>query len=129
MVAGGAGRAGPQCPPCHVLPRRLCRPRHAVCPCTERHTLARAFDPRRSLGSLGRLMRFPVHIATDMIAWQLRNWWRGNTRYPSVLMLEPLHTCNLACLGCSPERYSGDLKDRLSLEQCLEAVDDAGAPV
>ena len=44
-------------------------------------------------------------------------------------MLEPLHTCNLACLGCSPERYSGDLKDRLSLAQCLEAVDEAGAPV
>ena len=44
-------------------------------------------------------------------------------------MLEPLHTCNLACLGCSPERYSGDLRDRLSLEQCFEAVDEAGAPV
>jgi len=75
------------------------------------------------------MMRFPVHIVTDMVKWQIRNWWRGNERYPSVLMLEPLHTCNLACLGCSPERYSGDLKDRLSLEQCLEAVDDAGAPV
>ena len=74
-------------------------------------------------------MRFPIHIATDMMKWQLRNWWRGNARYPSVLMLEPLHTCNLACLGCSPERYSGDLKDRLSLAQCLEAVDEAGAPV
>ena len=23
-------------------------------------------------------MRFPVHIATDMMTWQLRNWWRGN---------------------------------------------------
>ena len=67
-------------------------------------------------------MRFPVHIATDMITWQLRNWRRGNQRYPYVLMLEPLHTCNLACLGCSPERYSGDLRDRLSLEQCFEAV-------
>src|SRR5215510_8492891 len=77
----------------------------------------------------GTLMRFPVHIATDMITWQLRNRLRGNQRYPYVLMLEPLHTCNLACLGCSPERYSGDLRDRLSLEQCLEAVDQAGAPV
>ena len=74
-------------------------------------------------------MRFPVHIMTDMLRWKLRNWARGNRRYPYVLMLEPLHTCNLACLGCSPERYSGDLKDRLSLEQCLAAVDDAGTPV
>ena len=58
-------------------------------------------------------MRFPIHIATDMMKWQAKNWWRGTERYPYVLMLEPLHTCNLACLGCSPERYSGDLKDRL----------------
>jgi hopanoid biosynthesis associated radical SAM protein HpnH len=74
-------------------------------------------------------MRFPIHIATDMMRWQLDNWWRGNRRYPYVLMLEPLHTCNLACIGCSPERYNGDLRDRLSPGQCLEAVDQAGAPV
>jgi hopanoid biosynthesis associated radical SAM protein HpnH len=74
-------------------------------------------------------MRFPLHIATDMVKWQLRNWLRGNVRYPYVLMLEPLHTCNLACIGCSPERYNGDLKDRLSLAACLEAVDEAGTPV
>jgi len=74
-------------------------------------------------------MRFPLHIATDMLGWQIRNWWRGTRRYPFVLMLEPLHTCNLACIGCSPERYNGDLKDRLSLAACLEAVDEAGAPV
>lgn len=74
-------------------------------------------------------MRFPLHILTDMMRWQARNWWRGNSRYPLVLMLEPLHTCNLACLGCSPERYSGDLKDRLPLADCLQAVDESGAPV
>ena len=72
-------------------------------------------------------MRFPLHIMTDMIGWEFRNWWRGNTRYPYVLMLEPLHTCNLACLGCSPERYNGDLRDRLTLQDCLQAVDEAGA--
>jgi hopanoid biosynthesis associated radical SAM protein HpnH len=74
-------------------------------------------------------MRFPLHIVTDMLKWQARNWWRGARRYPYVLMLEPLHTCNLACVGCSPERYSGDLKDRLSVAECLRAVDEAGAPV
>jgi len=70
-----------------------------------------------------------MHITTDMIKWQFTNWWRGNRRYPLVLMLEPLHTCNLACIGCSPERYNGDLKDRLPLADCLQAVDEAGAPV
>jgi hopanoid biosynthesis associated radical SAM protein HpnH len=74
-------------------------------------------------------MRFPMHIATDMMRWQMKNWWRGNKRVPVVLMLEPLHTCNLACIGCSPERYSGDLRDRLPLDECFAAVDECGAPV
>ena len=74
-------------------------------------------------------MRFPLHITTDMIRWQAKNWWAGNKRVPVVLMLEPLHTCNLACIGCSPERWSGDLKDRLPLEKCFQAVDECGAPV
>jgi hopanoid biosynthesis associated radical SAM protein HpnH len=74
-------------------------------------------------------MRYPAHIATDMMKWQLRNWWRGNARVPVVLMLEPLHTCNLACVGCSPERYSGDLRNRLPLAKCFDAIDECGAPV
>ena len=74
-------------------------------------------------------MRFPLHVATDMIGWQLRNWWAGNKRVPVVLMLEPLHTCNLACIGCSPERYTGDLKDRLPLEKCFAAIEECGAPM
>jgi hopanoid biosynthesis associated radical SAM protein HpnH len=53
---------------------------------------------------------------------------QGNKRYPLVLMLEPLYTCNLACLGCSTERHTGKLRDRLSVEQCLQAVDQSGAP-
>ena len=74
-------------------------------------------------------MRFPLHVATDMMKWQAKNWWKGNARVPVVLMLEPLHTCNLACIGCAPERYTGDLKDRLPLSRCFEAIDDCGAPV
>ena len=73
-------------------------------------------------------MRFPVHITLDMVQHQAKNAMRGQTRYPYVLMLEPLYTCNLACLGCSTERYTGKLKDRLPLEKCLQAVDDSGAP-
>ena len=74
-------------------------------------------------------MRFPIHIATDMMKWQAKNWWRGTERYPYVLMLEPLYTCNLACIGCAIERHTGKLKDRLPLEQCIEAVEITGAPV
>lgn len=74
-------------------------------------------------------MRFPVHITTDMIQHQLKHAVRGNARYPFVLMLEPLYTCNLHCIGCSIERHTGKLKDRLPLERCLEAVEVSGAPI
>ena len=73
-------------------------------------------------------MRFPLHITTDMIRHQLHNAVKGNRRYPFVLMLEPLYTCNLACLGCAEERHTGRLEDRLSVADCLAAADDCGAP-
>jgi hopanoid biosynthesis associated radical SAM protein HpnH len=73
-------------------------------------------------------MRFPLHITTDMVGYQIKQALRGQTRYPFVLMLEPLYTCNLACIGCSVERHTGKLADRLPLETCLRAVDDCGAP-
>jgi len=74
-------------------------------------------------------MRFPAHVTVGMIGHQLRNLARGRRRYPFVLMLEPLYTCNLACVGCATERHTGALEDRLSLEACLRAVDDSGAPM
>ena len=73
-------------------------------------------------------MRVPLHLATDQIKNQVRHAVKGNRRYPYVLMLEPLYTCNLACLGCSTERHTGKLSDRLPLAECLQAVDDSGAP-
>ncbi|MEM1244846.1 MAG: adenosyl-hopene transferase HpnH [Acidobacteriota bacterium] len=73
-------------------------------------------------------MRVPMHLATDQLKNQVRHALKGNRRYPYVLMLEPLYTCNLACLGCSTERHTGKLKDRMSLEDCLDAVDASGAP-
>lgn len=73
-------------------------------------------------------MRFPLHVTVDNLRNQIRNGLRRQRRYPFVLMLEPLYTCNLACIGCAPERHTGKLKDRLPLEACLKAVDDCGAP-
>lgn len=73
-------------------------------------------------------MRFPLHITTDMIRHQIRQRIAGNQRYPYVMMLEPLYTCNLACIGCAIERHTGKLKDRLPLATCLQALDECGAP-
>jgi hopanoid biosynthesis associated radical SAM protein HpnH len=55
---------------------------------------------------------------------------RGVERYPLVLMLEPLFKCNLACAGCGKIDYPKEiLERRLSVEECLAAVDDCGAPM
>ena len=74
-------------------------------------------------------MRFPLHIATGTLVNQAKNALAGRKRYPYVLMLEPLYTCNLACIGCAVERHTGKLADRLTVEQCLDAVDTSDAPV
>ncbi len=74
-------------------------------------------------------MRFPLHITVDNVKHQWRNARAGRQRYPFVLMLEPLYACNLACIGCTPERHTGKLADRLPLDKCLQAVDDANAPI
>jgi hopanoid biosynthesis associated radical SAM protein HpnH len=55
---------------------------------------------------------------------------RGVERYPLVLMLEPLFRCNLACAGCGKIDYPDPiLNQRLSVEECLDAVDECGAPI
>jgi len=74
-------------------------------------------------------MRFPMHIMTDAIRYQALNALKRRKRFPMVLMLEPLYTCNLACLGCSVERHTGKLKDRIPLNDCLQAVEESGAPI
>jgi len=54
----------------------------------------------------------------------------GQERYPLVLMLEPLFRCNLACSGCGKIDYEDEiLNRRLSVEDCLRAVDECGAPI
>jgi hopanoid biosynthesis associated radical SAM protein HpnH len=55
---------------------------------------------------------------------------KGAQRYPLVLMLEPLFRCNLACPGCGKIDYEEDiLNRRLSLRECIEAVEECGAPI
>ena len=55
---------------------------------------------------------------------------KRNKKFPLVLMLEPLFRCNLACSGCGKIDYEDDiLNKRLSIQECLEAVDECGAPI
>src|SRR2546422_2500465 len=51
-------------------------------------------------------------------------------RFPLVLMLEPLHACNLTCTGCGRIReYESTITERLPLEECFAAVEECGAPI
>jgi hopanoid biosynthesis associated radical SAM protein HpnH len=51
-------------------------------------------------------------------------------RFPMVLMLEPLHACNLTCTGCGRIReYESTITERVPLEECFAAVEECGAPM
>src|SRR5205807_2406666 len=75
-------------------------------------------------------MRFPLSLTLSMAAYIIRKKLAGVKRFPLVLMLEPLHACNLTCTGCGRIReYSSTIKDKLTVEECLASVDEAGAPI
>jgi hopanoid biosynthesis associated radical SAM protein HpnH len=72
----------------------------------------------------------PIFQKAVVGAYIIRKHLSGQKRYPLALMLEPLFRCNLACSGCGKIDYPDDILDqRLSLEECLGAVDECNAPV
>ena len=75
-------------------------------------------------------MGIPLHQQYRIGQYVLNKKLRGETRYPLVLMLEPLFQCNLECAGCGKIAYANEiLRKRLTVEECLAAVDECGAPV
>ncbi len=75
-------------------------------------------------------MRFPFKQTAAVACYISRMKKQGKKRFPLVLMLEPLHACNLTCTGCGRIReYKDQMSQMLSLDQCLKAIDDSGAPV
>ncbi len=73
-------------------------------------------------------MTLPLAPLVRIGAYTLKNQIKGG-KYPLVLMLEPLLRCNLACPGCGKIDYpDAILNQRLSYEQCMEAIDECGAP-
>jgi hopanoid biosynthesis associated radical SAM protein HpnH len=75
-------------------------------------------------------MEIPFHREMRIGAYILKQKLKGRKRYPLVLMLEPLFRCNLACTGCGKIDYpDAILNRRLSVEECLDAADECGAPM
>ncbi len=75
-------------------------------------------------------MRFPLSLSFDLSRYHMQKRLQGVEKFPLVLMLEPTHQCNLSCQGCGRiQEYRETIGQALTLEECLQAVEDCGAPV
>jgi hopanoid biosynthesis associated radical SAM protein HpnH len=75
-------------------------------------------------------MSVPASQAWAVTRYVLKQKLLRRKQYPLVLMLEPLLRCNLACAGCGKIQYPAHiLKHNLSVEKCLAATEECGAPV
>ncbi len=75
-------------------------------------------------------MTVPVSQMWTVATYVLGKKLRRVKRYPTVLMLEPLFRCNLACAGCGKIQHPVEiLRQHLSVEQCLNAAEECGAPI
>ncbi len=75
---------------------------------------------------MGVPLRQQIAVGSYLIKQKLK----GIKKYPLVLMLEPLYKCNLACAGCGKIDHPDEiLNKRLSVKECLDAVDECNAPM
>jgi hopanoid biosynthesis associated radical SAM protein HpnH len=75
-------------------------------------------------------MRFPLRLTRRLTGYIMKKKLAGEGKFPLVLMLEPLHACNLTCTGCGRIReYKATINETLTVEQCLGAAEECGAPV
>ena len=60
-------------------------------------------------------MRFPLPMTTRIAGYVARKRADRAKKFPMVLMLEPLHACNLTCTGCGRIReYESTIKQKLT---------------
>ncbi|MCC7508140.1 MAG: adenosyl-hopene transferase HpnH [Planctomycetes bacterium] len=75
-------------------------------------------------------MAVPISQMWAVASYVLRQRVARRKRYATVLMLEPLLRCNLACAGCGKIQYPAHvLKKEMSVADALRAVDECGAPI
>jgi hopanoid biosynthesis associated radical SAM protein HpnH len=75
-------------------------------------------------------MAIPLRQTLKVGGYVMRQRIRKNEKFALVLQLEPLYQCNLACAGCGKIQHPQDiLSRRLSVEQCVAAVEECGAPI
>jgi hopanoid biosynthesis associated radical SAM protein HpnH len=75
-------------------------------------------------------MRVPLKQMLDLGRYMGRKKRAGEKYFPLVLMLEPLHACNLACIGCGRiVEYKDTIRDQMLLEDAVGSAAEADAPI
>lgn len=75
-------------------------------------------------------MRFPIGLSTSLAGYIIKKRVAREQFVPLVLMLEPLFACNLNCSTCGRIReYKNHISEMMSMEECIESVNESGAPV
>jgi hopanoid biosynthesis associated radical SAM protein HpnH len=75
-------------------------------------------------------MSIPLRQSLVMTRYLLARKLRRTERFPLLVELEPLFQCNLACSFCGKIQYPQHiLKQRMPVQQALEAIEESGAPM
>ena len=75
-------------------------------------------------------MGIPLRQAARVGAYMAANKLRRRHKYPLIVEMEPLFACNLACPGCGKIQHPTEiLRKRLSVEECVGAMEECGAPM
>src|SRR5579864_8797974 len=71
-------------------------------------------------------LRQNMRVASYIMQQRLKK----RDKFPLVVEIEPLYQCNLACAGCGKIQHPLDiLARRLTVQQCIDAVEECGAPI
>ena len=75
-------------------------------------------------------MAVPLRQSLTVAAHVSKQLLKGNRKFALVLQLEPLYQCNLTCAGCGKIQHPDEiLQRRLTVQQCIDAVEECGAPI
>ena len=75
-------------------------------------------------------MGIPLRQAARVGAYMFANKLRRREKYPLIVEMEPLFACNLECPGCGKIQHPTEvLRKRLSVEECVGAMEECGAPM
>ncbi len=71
-------------------------------------------------------LRQNLRIGTYLVKHRIKR----TKYYPFIIEIEPLLACNLSCPGCGKIQHPTDvLRQRLSVEDVIKAVEDTGSPM